>query len=374
MHASQRRRHIGVIQQLLTRPHSFGFFQAVRMLELYFRRQRQVQGEVVSREIRFRASLSTAFPASEIEKLIALGMVDEKSLALIDTSAELTREALQAIQAVHLTPSFFGLLGQQGVLPAHYTEQLADREMYARDTAARHFLELFSNRATGQFYSAWKKYRPALHYEMDRHKTFMPTVLALAGYRPHGTRERSIYGADGLHDEVTAHYAGLLRHRPASAVQIQRMLSDYFRIDIRVEQFVGQWYSVPEAQRATLGGSTAQLGVTALCGARVWQRNLRLRLWLGPLQRADYQQFLPQGSARPVLEQWLRMLTGDALEYEIKPVLKKEAVQALSLSATNVTQLGRDAFLCTRPSARDRDDIGYTINKPIAANAFTRAA
>jgi type VI secretion system protein ImpH len=372
MHAPRRRSHTGVIQHLLKRPHSFGFFQAVRMLELFFRRQRCAQGEVVSREIRFRASLSTAFPASEIERLVALDVAGVEPSAPIDAEAE--RQALRDIHSVHLTPAFFGLLGQQGVLPAHYTEQLAEREVFSRDAAARHFLELFSNRATGLFYSAWKKYRPALHYESDRHKTFMPVVMALAGYGPQGTRERSDYGVAGLHDEVAAHYAGLLRHRPVSAVQIQRLLGDYFGIAIRVEQFVGHWYVVPETQRTSLGGSAAVLGKTALCGARVWQRNLRVRLWLGPLKRGDYEQFLPQGSARPALSQWLRMLTGDALEYEVKPVLHKDAVRGTTLSAGSEARLGWDAFLCTRPAVQDCADVSYTMNTSAATLAADATA
>lgn len=358
MSSAQRRRHTGVIHRLLAQPQRFGFFQAVRMLELHLRRKGKGANDkggndLISRRIRFGASLSNNFPASEIERLDVSRTQSDEHPSADDASGV-------DFDSVSLTPAFFGLLGHQGALPAYYTERMTEQEVLARDPAPRRFLELFSNRATALFYLAWKKYRLPLHYESGRHDTFMPMLLTLAGHGPGSLHEPGA-SKQGLPEEVAAHYAGLLRHRPVSATQMQTILTNYFGVAIRVEQFVGHWYAVPDAQRTRLGGEQAKLGATALCGGRVWQHNLRIRLWIGPLDRSNYEQFLPQGSARLALSQWLQMLAGFSLEYEIRPVLRSGAVTGMQLSSGSAARLGWDAFMCTRPNQHDRRDVAYTL-------------
>jgi len=79
-------------------------------------------------------------------------------------------------------------------------------------------------------------------------------------------------------DEAVAGYALAARHRPMSAAYLQRTLSDYFRVPVKIDQFVGKWYDVPPDQLSVLGEVNAVLGGTALVGERVWQRDMRARL------------------------------------------------------------------------------------------------
>ncbi len=100
-------------------------------------------------------------------------------------------------------------------------------------------------------------------------------------------------GKGAVIDEAIAGYALAARHRPVSAAYLQRTLSDYFQVSIRVDQFVGKWYDVPPDQLSVLGEVNATLGATALVGERVWQRDMRARLVVGPLSKRDYEAFLP---------------------------------------------------------------------------------
>lgn len=359
MRTAKRRIDPGVAQQLLTEPQRFEFFQALRILEQLFIRQGVKAGDVVSQRLRFKNSMSLGFAASEIES--AQGFSGDGTA--LDRAAAIEHAVtMEDLSEVHLTPAFMGLLGSHGVLPLHYTESLAGREMYQRDRAARAFLDMFSNRAVASHYAAWKKHRLGLQYELDGDERFLPLVLSLSGVGLKSLRGR-MSGDDGaIFDQTIAHYAGAIRQHPVSAQMLQRILSDHFEVPLRVEQFVGAWYPVPEAQRTRLGLGNAALGSTALAGDRVWQRDLRMRLWIGPMDRDHFDDFLPGGDAAQALAKWLTLLTGSCLEYEICLSLKPEHVQAVALTKQGGSRLGFDSFVCSRPPDAPRSDTRYGIH------------
>ncbi|QTO43398.1 type VI secretion system baseplate subunit TssG [Burkholderia latens] len=363
MQAPNRRIDPGVVEALLDEPHRFEFFQAVRVLEGLFARQASDapgawrQGDVVAQRIEFRNTLSLGFPPSEIEGARSF---DDEGTLLDSGDARGAALAAGELGHVELTPAFFGLLGGQGALPLHYTEQIVAREHLKRDHAARAFFDVFSNRATALFYAAWKKYRLPFHYELDRDERYLPLLLAIAGVPSDEVRDSLAAGAGGVLDEAVAGYALAARHRPMSAAYLQRTLSDYFRVPVKIDQFVGKWYDVPPDQLSVLGEVNAVLGATALVGERVWQRDMRARIVVGPLSKRDYEAFLPGGPQAVALERMLTLLAGVTLEYEVKLVLKRTEVGASVLGAGS--RLGWDAFLCTRDADEDRSDARYELH------------
>ena len=266
----------------------------------------------------------------------------------------------QRWRKVEITPYAIGLLGVHGALPAHYTERISERERIHRDRAARALLDIFANRAVAQFYLAWKKYRLPLQYESDRRNRFLPLVLAVAGLGFDALRERMRDGPGRIEDEAIARVATLLSQRPLSAQALERVLAGHFRVPVRVEQFVGAWYALPDDQRTTLGGRNALLGRTALSGERVWQRNLRVRIHVGPLAAADYHAFLPGGESAAALAKLLQLTTGHQFEYEVRPCLRAADVRPAALGVATAPRLGRDAFLASRLSTSDRNDAVYS--------------
>ncbi|MGZ5200802.1 MAG: type VI secretion system baseplate subunit TssG [Telluria sp.] len=357
MRTPQRRFGPAVIERLFREPYRFEYCQAVRLLELWLKRQ-GVRGDgIVPGFLRFRNSLSLGFPASE------LAAVDTEP-ADLEPSARVLGEAARsgALRYVRLTPTFMGFTSSSGVLPAHYTERLAEHQLYQRDDGPRAFLDTFSNRSLAMFYEAWRKYRLEFKYEVDGRDRFLPLLLSLAGLGNASLRSRLDGEGQGqVRDESLGYFAAALRHRPTSAAQLGKLLTEYFGKSVAVEQFIGAWYPVPDAQQTTLGAPDATLGVGAMAGARVWQRDLRLRLVVGPLDRAGFSAFLPGGMAARALRSVLSMFTGVTLEYEVEVVLRAGDVHNIALHTDSQARLGWDAFLVEGPQAQDRRDVRYLL-------------
>ncbi len=370
MPAPQRRQPVAVIARLLAEPHRFAFFQAVRLLDRWFgKTERSGSAAVLTKRLRFRNTLSLAFPASEIAELKvveapAAAPLDEPTMpAALDEEVEASETTGPAIDHIEMTPAFMGLLGAGGALPIFYTELLAERETYHRDTAARAFLDIFQHRSVALFYEAWRKHRLPVQYESDRRNRFLPQVLAVAGVGQRALRDRLRGDEGGVADDTLAFFSGALQQRPVSAQVVQQVVSEYFRVPVVIEQFVGRWFTLPASGATSLGLANAVLDSSAVVGERVWQRDLRMRLTIGPMRRDKFHRFLPGGSAALALRELLTMLTGVSLEYELRLALRADEVQGTKLDATGVgAHLGWDSFLVTKPELHDRDDAGYDIH------------
>jgi type VI secretion system protein ImpH len=359
MHATKRRFEPAVIERLFEEPYRFEYFQAVRMLELWLKRHGTAQQGLVANFLRFQNSTSLNFPASQLESM----QTEPRNLARDSRSLGAALQS-QALKYIRITPAFMGLLGGNGALPAHYTERIAAHVLYEKDEGPRAFLDTFSNRSLALFYEAWRKYRLELKYQVDGKDTFLPLLLSLAGLGNESLRKRlTDDDGGGVLDESVGYFAAAMRHRPASAVQISRVLAEYFGQPVKAIQFIGCWYDVPASQQTMLGGANAVLGAGAMSGARVWQRDLRMRLEIGPLNRASFDAFLPGGKAARALKSMLTMFTGVSLEYEVQLVLAAADVQSASLEdKRSGGRLGWDTFLVSEPQTQDRKDVRYEIH------------
>lgn len=350
MRTTQRRIDPGVIDQAIEAPERFEFFQLVRLFEILLRRDSGVGGDQIAERIRFRNSLRLGFAPSQVDAMQHHREVDAEGRDTEKTAR------------VEITPSFMGMLGINGALPTHYTEQVISQERSRRDLSTRAFLDLFTNRSVGHFYKAWKKYRLPIQYESDRKNRFLPQVLSLAGIGFESLRDRLHDSPGRVDDESIGYFAGLLQQRPVSAEVLKRVIGGYFRESVRIEQFVGRWYVMPREQRSTLGGINARLGETSMLGERVWQRNLRIRIFIGPLGHAKYMALLPKGEFAAALGKILALATGCQFEYEIRPILRGADVRPIVLDTANGGRLGFDSFMITKPQTVDRSDTAYAIH------------
>jgi len=320
---------------------AFRFFQAVRLLALSME-----QGETraaVPPSVRFTTPLSLEFPASEIQQL--------KS---VTGSEEETSERLE------MMVSFLGLTGPSGVLPTAYTELLIERRHHYRDTTAHDFLDLFSHRALSLFYQAWRKHRFYLPFETGEPDRFARNLLDLVGVGLRNLQTRMEKHGQGLPDRFLIHYAGLLAQKPASAENIAALVRGYFNAPAEVEQYVGQWMLVPTAEQSQLGRGACTLGETAFLGERLWDRQTKIRVRIGPLRKAQFDGLLPGGKGMAALRELVQFCVGHTLVVDAQPLLHKEDIPPPRLEAQTL-RLGYNIWLNDGPAARHADQIQYAL-------------
>lgn len=332
-----------VREALRTDPHSFGFFQAVRLLErLQPERVDLFDGDPTREVVRFRVNPALAFPASEIQQL-----------------------AVDGGQPV-MTVNFFGLTGPMGVLPHQYSLLVADR-LRVRDGALADFLDLFHHRLLSLFYQAWRKHRFTIAREAGSEDRLARHVGDLIGLGLVTSRERQSFP-----DEALIYRAGLLAGQARGAVALQQLLEDFFDTTIEVEQFVGAWYPVEPHDRCAIGDDDDdgnQLGLGTVVGDEVWDQQARVRLRVGPLPRTQFDAFLPGGAGHDRLKSLLRFFSNDQFEFEVQLVLARTDVPGLRLGgdAWSQHQLGWSTWICSAPRDTDADETILTFHTGAAS-------
>jgi type VI secretion system protein ImpH len=323
-----------VEEKLRREPHSFDFFQAVRLLERFLP-ERAAVGQFAhpnTEVARFAAHPSLAFPASQIQAI----------------------EWPQS-EAAHLTVNFMGLTGPQGVLPNPYTTLIIER-LRANDETMRDFLDIFNHRIVSLFYRAWRKYRFDVACEQGEREIFSRHLLSLLGMGTDGLRDRQ-----AVPDDALIYYTGLLAQRPRSSQALQQILCDYFDVPVAIEQFAGGWYpldSDTQCRLAEENSTSGELGFGAVVGDEVWNQQSRVRIVLGPLTLQRYTDFLPNGNSFETLQAWVRFFSNDEWDFEVKLILEREQVPACTLGAEGVSgpQLGWVSWVKSRPLSRDPGD------------------
>ena len=353
------------IDRLLDEPQRFEFHQAVRLLHGHLR---QLPAEDRP-AIRFRNTLSLSFPASEVVGIESHVRRTDPLDGEADDATTARREpgTHAHLERVELTPAFMGLLGATGALPLAYSEQFAQRETGGRDGAARAFLDIFQHRAVTLFHEAWRKHRLPLQFEADRRERYLPLVMSLAGLGEPALRRRLHGDEGGVADDALAFYSGLLQRRAVSAPHLQRVLADYFGVPVRVTQFVGRWFELDDECQVTLGETGFRLGHDTLLGPRVWQRDLRARVSIGPMNRTQHQRFLPGGPAALALRELLTLVSGVSLEYEVRLIVRAADVVGATLAGSPRSEgsgprLGWDSYLVTQPCTEDREEAAYDLH------------
>jgi type VI secretion system protein ImpH len=282
-----------------------------------------------------------------------LRLAQEPSLAFPATSLADYRPGAGDAPA-RLAVLLFGLFGTGGPLPLHLTAHALERRRIAGDDSFADFCNLLQHRLIALFYRAWADARPHVQHDRPLSDRFQLYVGALAGLALPGLRHR-----DALPDRFKLHHAGLLGCQSAHLERVEILVRDLLRVPVRVEEFVGGWLELPERLRTRLGRAGSTLGLDAVIGTASFQRHHRFRVRLGPLGLADYLALLPGGARLERLTALLRLLVGDALEWDLGLILKAGEVPPLRLDGG--ARLGWTTWLPTVGArARDADDLVLT--------------
>ncbi|MDW3224244.1 MAG: type VI secretion system baseplate subunit TssG [Paracoccaceae bacterium] len=317
-------------------PIGTSFFQALRQLE---------DGKAVYGRTRDRAD-EPARLAQALRTGFAKGDIDN------------LRPARGKRPAV-LTVNAFGLFGPEGPMPLHlswwmqrrqsdrwYDEETGD---IVADTGFLDFCNMLQHRMIGLFYRAWADTRA----EVDADRGGTGVV---------GSMGRAISGL-GLPEGRTGdpHIDAMCLTQATSMAQEQTWpgklasgLQHLFGVPVTVREFVGNWMDLPPRLQSRLAHPVGgRLGVDTVAGARIYMRQNRIEVTLGPMKLSEYRQFLPGSVRFDRLRRALSRLIGGGPDADVRLVLAGEDVPPARLGQVG---LGRDAWL-GRIDAAPADDL-----------------
>jgi type VI secretion system protein ImpH len=247
---------------------------------------------------------------------------------------------------------FFGIFGPSGALPLHLTEYARDRIRNSGDPTFARFVDVFHHRMLSLFYRAWAASQPSVNFDRWRRDRFAAYVGSFFGLGMPSLRER-----DAMPDLAKLHFAGRLAHQPRNAEGLRAIIADFFKLPVEIEQFIGEWVSLPRHSLCLLGLSpaTGTLGSTASVGEKMHVYHHKFRIIFGPLSFADYSRLLPGGQSLERLVPIVRNYIGDEFSWDVNLILRKEEVPPLKLGEAGL--LGWTTWLGTRRSQRDADDL-----------------
>ena len=305
---------------LFAEGHRFDFFQAVRLLEII----NTTNGEQLASPgqsadpakevVHFRSSVKLDFPASDIAQVTRKNDLP-------------VREQPKA--PAEMSVNFLGLAGCLGALDIPSTELVIQRESQ-KDTALKDFLDIFNHRLVSLLYRVRKHHRVGLGAATPGKDQVAHYLYSLIGMET-----PRLKGRMHIRDRALLYYAGILAQQPRSIAGLERILTDYFQVEVKTKQFVGQWCDLEEDQWTTIGecGRNHTLGHdTVIVGTRVWDQHARFEIQLGPLGLEDFESFLPTEWRFGVLCDLVRFYVKDEFEFNVRLVLKAAEIPEVKFS------------------------------------------
>jgi type VI secretion system protein ImpH len=364
MASSSRRSARNLIAEIQANGPRFDFFQAIRLLALSQKKGNRTSS--LPESLRFGSPLTLAFPASEILQVENLrGNYGSASNAShVTPSTEATADPEHNVPAMLVTVGFMGMTGPSGVLPTAYTELLMDRRNFHRDTAAHHFLDIFTHRAVTLFYQAWHKHRFYIAHESQDSNDFSRSLLDFVGVGLEHLQHGLMKTNGGIPDVFLIHYSGLLSQKPLSASNIAALVRGYFRVEATLKQFIGQWILVPNKEQTRLSMQSNTLGQSAFVGQRIWDRQTKIRIELGPLTHQQFHDLLPGNPGAIALQELVKFSIGHSLSCDVALVLKSTEIPVPKLSVRSgqsAPMLGYNLWLFSHPTTKDAWDARFSL-------------
>lgn len=313
-------------------PESYHIFFALRVLEARFADAPRLGESRRPREdaVRLGQEATMAFPRSTISEF----------------------RPPEADQPGRLTNLFFGLFGPHGPLPSHLTEYARERHRSFHDRTFVAFANMLTHRPMSLLYRAWAAGQTAASFDRGQDGGMERRVAALTGHLGKSMQDR-----DAMPDLAKRHFAGRLAQGAKTAEGLTAMLSAFFSVPVRLEQFVGSWLDLEQGDRWRLGGQTG-LGQGTVLGTKVWSRGAKFRIRFGPLSAAEYRRMLPGGASLARLAAIVRNAVGDALDWDVNLVLKADEVPSAVLGKD--TRLGQTSWLGQRQTSADAAELFLT--------------
>lgn len=324
-----RRKNTTVVTQLAESPQNTSFIQTVRVIERAVAlsrdengdRQQDISNSVgrfsppIHECIRFKNNQSLSFPNSEV----------------VSVKAPKNSDANQW----EVGTSFLGLTGSHGVMPYSFTEMLLQR-LKLKDPSLSEFFDLFHHRTVSLFYQASIKYKHALSFERKHlpsrgnftHSNDSVTEILRAIT---GIATKGLDAQLSIPPESLLFYSGLFSQNVRTASGLKQLLSSYFNVPIKLNEFEGRWQDVMDDYRSRLPdisnpkGQNVCLGQSTMLGKRGWVVQEKVKVIIGPLDAEQFRLFAPGGSALTAMNDLVRFYVGVDNDFDFNILVKRDA-------------------------------------------------
>jgi type VI secretion system protein ImpH len=160
-----------------------------------------------------------------------------------------------------------------------------------------------------------------------------------------GLSRPAVHDRDTVPDLAKLFHASALIRHVRNVEGLERILRHFFRVPVWIEEFVGHWMSLSKRERTYLSTDTAVLGSGAVLGRRLWDRQHKFRIHVGPLTLDEYENFLPGTPALRQMVDWVRQYLCFELDWDVQLAMIPGVVPPLILGRRQrlgwTTWLGR---------------------------------
>jgi len=328
--------------------HQYNFYSALRLLENQNKDKTRL-GEnrsPKSDQIFFGQNVSLTFSASAIDKV---------------------RRNEKKLSEKWLDINFFGLLGPNGPLPKHLTELFISDMVGNKQPTFIDFLNLFNHRLITLFYRAWANTEPTTQNDSPENNKFKLYLGALAGYA-----QTELHNRDQMPDYAKFRYPRFLGGKTRYKEGVERMITDMFGIQTRVQNFVGEWLKIPEDALCKIesGPYGKRLGIDSTQGRYSWQCQYKFRVSLGPMDLDEFNKLLPGEKLATQINDTIRNYVGMEYQWDIVLLLKQQEVPQLKLQHGKYRQLGWTSWL----KGDFKRDVNSVSDIHLNSEQFTQSA
>jgi len=230
-----------------------------------------------------------------------------------------------------------GLMGPDAPMPLHLTRWALDRlsnrwfaddaEGETSDTTFVDFCNLLQHRSISLFYRAWADTRPEVQVERAQASRFDHMLMALSGAT----------GDDDALKGIKLGQAASLASQVRSPERLGSFLSEVVGAPVDIEEFVGLWMELDPALQSQLGQSYVGLGQSAVVGRRAFQRSDSAELRIGPVNRADFEEFMYGSEKTKLLSEALLFAAGQDIVFDLRIILEKSQIPAAKLGEARLS-------------------------------------
>jgi type VI secretion system protein ImpH len=228
--------------------------------------------------------------------------------------------------------TFMGLYGIDSPLPRLYHEQVALQQTVhgPGNVPLQNFLDMFNTRFYWLYYQAWKKYRFHLQAKMGARSKVFERIFTFSGL-PHRLKSDD----HGVPEFQWLRVSSILSHRVRSKAGLRLFLQEFLPyVKIGIREFVPcrvKLDHTPKLGRG-VGQNAFRLSRHSVIGRTKTDGMGRIRVELGPIDFADFLEFIPGSRKLQLLHDLLKAYLNDGLEYDVRFTIRSRTIRRLPLS------------------------------------------